>query len=125
MTRYVIGTPGAPARLLVETSEATNPSQTLLEGEVILPVETFENGIIAEDGLSFIPTGIDYELEAIMIRSYRTAMLSASDWTQAEYAPLTPEQKAAWAAYRQALRDLPTEQPNATRETVVWPVEPS
>jgi len=38
------------------------------------------------------------------IRLWRNAELAATDWTQVAD---TPVDSAAWAAYRQALRDLP------------------
>jgi hypothetical protein len=41
------------------------------------------------------------------MRAQRHAWLVASDWTQTLDAPLTDEQRAAWAVYRQALRDAP------------------
>ena len=44
--------------------------------------------------------------EAVM-RWHRDAWLAASDWTQTLDAPLTDEQRAAWATYRQQLRDAP------------------
>ena len=63
------------------------------------------------------------ELEQIVfsqsIRTERNKLLAESDWTQVADAPV---EKAAWAIYRQALRDI-TEQdgfPNA----VNWPVSP-
>lgn len=57
------------------------------------------------------------------IRQQRNIFLTACDWTQLPDAPLTEEQKAAWAAYRQALRDLPetTSDPDA----VAWPARPA
>lgn len=42
--------------------------------------------------------------KAAQMRSQRDAALKASDWTQVLDAPVD---QAAWAAYRQALRDLP------------------
>jgi len=39
--------------------------------------------------------------------SERTKMLTQTDWTQMPDSPLTEEKKAAWAVYRQALRDFP------------------
>lgn len=42
--------------------------------------------------------------QAEAVRNQRDADLKASDWTQVADAPVD---KAAWAAYRQALRDLP------------------
>ena len=40
------------------------------------------------------------------IKLWRNAELAKSDWTQVEDAPVD---KAAWATYRQALRDLPAQ----------------
>lgn len=57
---------------------------------------------------------------AAAARAERNARLTACDWTQMPDAPLTPEAKATWAAYRQALRDVP-EQAGFPVE-VVWPV---
>jgi len=53
------------------------------------------------------------------IRNERNFLLTQSDWTQLADAPLSPEQKQAWTAYRQALRDVPSS--FATPEEVVWP----
>jgi hypothetical protein len=44
-----------------------------------------------------------------MIRDERTALLFRCDWTQLADAPLTIEEKQAWAAYRQALRNIPND----------------
>lgn len=59
------------------------------------------------------------EFAASTVRDDRNAKLSESDWTQVADAPVD---KAAWATYRQALRDIPSQAgfPNE----VVWPVEP-
>ena len=56
---------------------------------------------------------------AAEIRKERDAKLTDSDWTQVADAPVN---KAAWATYRQALRDIPSQAgfPNE----VTWPVEP-
>lgn len=43
----------------------------------------------------------------IQARIRRQQLLDASDWRMLPDSPLTPDQRAAWAAYRQALRDLP------------------
>ena len=40
-------------------------------------------------------------------REKRDRLLKASDWTQMPDSPLSESKKAEWAAYRQALRDLP------------------
>jgi uncharacterized protein YjiS (DUF1127 family) len=56
------------------------------------------------------------------VRRKRNQLLTQSDWTQLADAPLTQEQKNAWAVYRQALRDVPSSA--ATPEEVVWPTAP-
>src|SRR6056297_2262065 len=52
-------------------------------------------------------------------RLYRTLYLSRSDWTQL---PDAPVDQAAWAEYRQALRDVP--QQEGFPDNIVWPTEP-
>ena len=42
---------------------------------------------------------------AKQLREYRNKLLADSDWTQVVDAPVD---KAAWATYRQALRDMPS-----------------
>ncbi len=53
------------------------------------------------------------------IKLWRNAQLVKSDWTQL---PDAPVDKAAWAAYRQALRDLPAQSGKA--EDAVFPTRP-
>jgi len=55
------------------------------------------------------------------VRADRNARLADCDWTQLADSPLTTEQRAAWATYRQALRDV-TEQQDPYALT--WPSEP-
>jgi len=40
------------------------------------------------------------------VRAQRDTLLTACDWTQLPDVPLDTEQKQAWVAYRQALRDV-------------------
>ena len=66
------------------------------------------------------------ELTDRFIRSRRSYLLVASDWTQAADSPLSEAKKAEWATYRQALRDLTSAYPNVQEEgDVTWPTEPS
>lgn len=51
----------------------------------------------------FTVEAIPDEEKAGQVRSERNGLLTASDWTQVADAPVD---KAAWAAYRQALRDI-------------------
>jgi len=57
--------------------------------------------------------------QAELVRQARNEKLAASDWTQVADAPVD---KAAWAAYRQALRDVPTQA--GFPWDVIWPEQP-
>jgi hypothetical protein len=57
--------------------------------------------------------------EAASVREQRNALLAASDWTQLADAVVD---KAAWATYRQALRDIPLQA--GFPYNVVWAVTP-
>ena len=57
--------------------------------------------------------------QAETIRKQRTDKLSASDWTQLADAPVD---KAVWATYRQALRDVTTQ--SGFPWTITWPDAP-
>lgn len=60
------------------------------------------------------------EQKAREVRGERTFRLSASDWTQV---PDAKVDSVAWAAYRQALRDVPSQ--DGFPWDVIWPDEPS
>ena len=57
--------------------------------------------------------------QAAAVRADRNARLAATDWTQ--IADSTAD-KPAWAAYRQALRDVPAQV--GFPQSVTWPQEP-
>jgi uncharacterized protein YabE (DUF348 family) len=60
-----------------------------------------------------------------LIRQRRIGLLNSSDWTQSLDSPLSESKRAEWAAYRQALRNLPDEQGNVNSiDDVVWPTSP-
>lgn len=56
-------------------------------------------------------------------RRERNNRLAICDWTQFRDSPLTQEKQDEWAAYRQALRDLPTTVTDPT--DVTWPTSPT
>jgi|LauGreDrversion4_2_1035121.scaffolds.fasta_scaffold1798039_1 hypothetical protein len=56
-------------------------------------------------------------------RATRDELLLKSDWTQTADAPISTELKAQWAAYRQQLREVPS-QPGFPYE-ITWPVQPN
>lgn len=53
----------------------------------------------------------------------RQRLLYASDWTQIPNGPLTTAQQAAWATYRQQLRDIPEQ--SGYPFNVIWPTPPT
>jgi hypothetical protein len=54
------------------------------------------------------------------IKLWRKVELSLCDWTQVTD---SPADKTAWATYRQALRDLPTQ--NADPNQIIFPSRPA
>jgi hypothetical protein len=84
-----------------------------------------ENGVIRDaTAEELAQNAIDREharVEAIkQLREERNLLLSKSDWTQAGDVPQAPKDK--WAAYRQALRDVP--QQAGFPDNIQWPVKP-
>ncbi len=65
------------------------------------------------------PATIPDEWVLERVRNWRNAELIKSDWTQVADAPVD---KAAWATYRQALRDLPAS--NADPRQIELPAQP-
>ena len=57
--------------------------------------------------------------QAKSVRATRDAKLSECDWTQVADAPVD---KAVWATYRQALRDITTQE--GFPWTITWPTKP-
>lgn len=66
------------------------------------------------------PNDVPNEYFFERFRLWRNAELASSDWTQVADAPCD---KQAWAAYRQALRDLPAQ--NADPKKIVFPIRPA
>ena len=72
-----------------------------------------ETGTFLRDGVS---------LAGLITRTMRDNLLKACDYRMMPDYPCSEESRAAWAAYRQALRDLP--QQDGFPETVEWPQAP-
>jgi hypothetical protein len=53
----------------------------------------------------------------VLVRRMRNNELTATDWTQLPDSPLTAEKKAEWSVYRQALRDITTQE---NPREIVW-----
>lgn len=65
----------------------------------------------------------EYETLAAEVRAKRDELLAATDKTQYADYPITPERRAEFAAYRQALRDVPEQ--TGFPYDMTWPVKPS
>lgn len=90
------------------------------EGQLVEKPEFPGAGAEWKQGAWHITTEKIYE----MARKRREIELGTSDWTQLPDSALSTEQKQAWATYRQALRDVPSQV--VTRyEEFIWPTEPS
>ena len=80
--------------------------------------------IMMEDGSSLTQAEVEADVAAnggfIELRIERDGRLVASDWTQ--FSDVTLDNKAAWATYRQAWRDLPAN--TADPENPTWPTKP-
>jgi len=61
--------------------------------------------------------------QAAMVRAERNGLLEACDWTQIPDSPMTTEQRAAWATYRQELRNISAQAGFPAQ--VAWPEPPS
>jgi len=88
-----------------------------------------EGPAVLVDGVwtqNYIVTDLDADASAAkvgaqwdVVRAERSKLLAACDWTQL---PDASADAAAWATYRQALRDITTQ---ADPFAIVWPVKPS
>ena len=68
---------------------------------------------------------INSERIRIEVRRDRDQRLYSSDWTQVTDSPLTDAKKLEWAVYREALRDVPANNPDVTSlDEVSWPTKP-
>lgn len=62
------------------------------------------------------------EEKAGHVRAQRNELIAKCDWTQLDDTPITNSKKLEWAAYRQALRDIP-DQPGFPWD-ITWPTQP-
>lgn len=91
----------------------------LMCDSVCYPFSVIGTYSVSEDDSLAQPILVDVSNIGVEARSERNRLLSESDWTQVADAPVD---KAAWATYRQALRDLP--QQAGFPVTITWPVKP-
>jgi len=107
------------------TSNSDSVVENISDGEAYVEGEFFSTHYRVVDGAAVRKSDTDidaYEAKKVLsrLRQVRNKMLSETDWTQA---PDAPVDQAAWAAYRQLLRDLP----GSTNDPLnaVFPEKPS
>lgn len=116
--------PGGKVRLYANALPDVVQAQ-LRDGEIALAIDQqIMDATISDDGLSLVAPVPDPADLMRMVRCERDLRLAATDWVVARAAERGEPVPEAWAAYRQALRDLPDAQPDATPETVIWPPSP-
>lgn len=124
MSIFALGLPGQKSRFAMLAEDQDMVAGQLLPGEVFFELDDMVDILISEDGKTFTPILVDMEFEQSRIRHVRTSLLAGCDWTQNLDIQLSEEKRLEWAAYRQALRDLPEEQSGLVFEDVVWPNPP-
>ena len=104
--------------LFVRKSSAEIDAAGLLEdGQAFLSGAYDPDTFVVVDGNAVIKPVVKDHAEEM--RQKRNALLSACDWTQV---PDAPVDRAAWAEYRQALRDLPANTTDPRNPN--WPTTP-
>lgn len=118
------------------TSFPKNPTTQLLASRGIYPVsvlahptyDLFTQRIVHDDPqnidgawvITWIIEQLPQEKAGENIRLRRNELLSECDWTQVADAQVD---QVAWATYRQALRDLPSQ--DGFPYSVIWPTPPA
>ena len=97
----------------------TRPAHAEYDG---LAWRLIDDDFVEVNGARMLP----YKLEALPleqvernVRDHRNNLLADTDWTQVADAPVD---QAAWAAYRQALRDITAQE--GFPYNVAWPTKP-
>lgn len=109
-----------------EADPSRDPEATHIE---VVPPLDYRAVLVSKDDEGNIQLAPDtakmsemYKWDYQGIRNQRNDLLYKSDWTQIPGGPLTDAQKAAWATYRQQLRDLVIE--GSCPLDFVWPTPP-
>lgn len=98
-------------RVTAATAPETNPRTDTLERSCSLVDGTWTE--------VWTKVQLDSAVAAENIRNQRNELLAETDWTQLPDSGVA----SAWTAYRQSLRDLPSQE--GFPYTVTWPTKPS
>ena len=125
--------PESQANLLVDDehdvifASASDHTHYVKNGSIVeypeRPSDDHEFDFILEQWVDTKTDEIRAEEALEALRRERNIKLAMSDWTQLPDSPLNEEQKAAWAEYRQALRDIPNTGVLST-DLIQWPQPP-
>jgi hypothetical protein len=115
---WAIGLPGQSPRLIM-ASRPEHVEEQVAQGEIMVEVDGPGDWVISGDGLSVSPRIRSIDEQWMDIRAQRLPRLVSSDWT--DHGPMPEAARAAWSAYRQALRDITSV---ASPAEVVWPTAP-
>jgi hypothetical protein len=105
-------------RVFFSTPPAITDTQVLEEGTPVFADDRWTQTFAVRD-MSAEEVASRNDAQAAQVRAERNSKLSASDWTQVADAPVD---QAAWATYRQALRDITAQA--GFPWTVDWPAQP-
>lgn len=106
--------------------QATQPNEAVIEAAGLVDDHLYEvtDGVLAPRQQAVVDAEARAEKLAGILR-LRTRLLASSDWTQLPDSPFTAQQRIEFAAYRQALRDLPASINDQTDlDALVWPEYP-
>ena len=111
--------PDAKAQALADANEEYSVvSESGYEGQLYYIDGSFTNSASAET------EAILYQGNLDDFRVQRNDLLSKSDWTQVPDSPLSDSKKTEWQTYRQALRDMPSQE-GFDPLNPTYPTEPS
>jgi hypothetical protein len=125
--------PESQANLLVDDehdvifASASDHTHYVKNGSIVeypeRPSDDYEFDFVSEQWVDTKTDEIRAEESLEALRRERNIKLAMSDWTQLPDSPLNEEQKAEWAEYRQALRDIPNTGVLST-DLIQWPQPP-
>jgi hypothetical protein len=85
-------------------------------------IDRAEDAKPGESAADQVPSSVLNAIAKQDAKSQRNNLLRMTDWTQVGDSKITGTEKAAWQAYRQALRDLPS---LPAWPLVDWPTPPT
>ena len=90
---------------------------------ILINGQYYQNWIVEDAPIEYTESMIQNKIDNkwSQIRPIRNQYLSDCDWTQLPDSPLTTEKKLEWSTYRQALRDVTSQEDPFN---IVWPIKP-